>query len=222
MPVYRINQSFLANPTICCNPALRCCDGAEHGHFVQPQSLLEAIKASYFDEVHMRIWNLPEEWDAGKKKHRAQISPDNAWVTESVEVSTSPWVTWDCATDEECKRKYYDMISVERTDDLGGLVGEGAQYHCRHEMGNVTFTVTDWHPPHHFTSDEIAFGMPVHFAMQVVPKGSGSIIRILYGEPRVGDKDELESLFRGAARETLDRLADMLENRSRPQDTEQT
>lgn len=167
----------------------------------------------HFDEVPMRIWNLPEIWEAEKQRRREEISPDHAWVTESIDVSTPPWVTWDCATDAERKRRYYDMISVERTDDLGGPVGEGTQYHCRHEMGDVRFTFTDWYPPEHFSSDEVAFEIPIQFTMQILAKDSGSTIRVMYGEPQVGDKDELEPLFRGASRDALARLAEMLESK---------
>jgi len=57
-----------------------------------------------------------------------------------------------------------------------------------------------------FVSNEIAFGIPVQFTMQIVPAGAGSLIRIMYDEPHEGDKDELEPLFRAAARDTLSRL----------------
>ena len=53
-------------------------------------------------------------------------------------------------------------------DDIGGPIREGSQYHCVHEMGDIHFTITDWNPPHSFESDEVVFGIPVHFTMQVL------------------------------------------------------
>jgi hypothetical protein len=132
-------------------------------------------------------------------------------VAESIETAAPPWVAWDYATDEEQKRRYYDMISVTRVDESPRWVGEGSKYHCRHNMGDVTFTITDWNPPWHFVSDEIAFGIPIQFTMQILPAGEGSQIRIMYDEPQAGDKAELEPLFREAAQDALGRLAAILE-----------
>ena len=88
---------------------------------------------------------------------------------------------------------------------------EGAQYHCVHEMGDVRFTITDWNPPHHYESDEVALGIPVHYTMQFVPSSGGTTVRIMYDEPVEGDKDEIEPLFRSAARDALDRLGKLLD-----------
>ena len=165
----------------------------------------------HFGEVAMRIWDLPAEWDRMREKRRAAISITDAWIAETITTAAPTWMAWDYATDEEQKRKYYDMISVTRVDESPGRVGVGSKYHCRHDMGDVTFTITDWNPPAHFVSDEIAFGIPIQFAMQILPAGEGSQIRIMYDEPREGDKDELEPLFREAAQDALRRLAMLLE-----------
>ena len=103
------------------------------------------------------------------------------------------------------------MQRVERLDGSKGPVGVGSKYHCYHEMGEVTFTITDWNPPVHFVSDEIALGIPIQFTMRIEPNGTGSQIQIMYGEPQQGDKKELEPVFRKAARDTLQRLAAILE-----------
>jgi len=165
----------------------------------------------HFDEVAMHIWDLPAEWDTEGARHRAAISPADAWITESIDTAAPQWVAWDHATDTEEKRRYYDMISVDRVDDLAGPVREGSRYHCVHQLGDVTFIITDWNPPHHFESDEVAFGIPIHFTMQIVPNGAGSTVRVMYGEPEEGDRTELEPLFREAARDALNRLASILD-----------
>ncbi len=84
---------------------------------------------------------------------------------------------------------YYDMLSVTRTDDLGGRAGIGSQYHCVHELGDVTFTIIDWEPPHHFISDELALRIPIQFTMQFLPHADGTRIRILYQEPDQVEKE---------------------------------
>ena len=170
----------------------------------------------HFGDVRMRIWDLPSEWESARAKRRAATSAETAWIVESLETSAPQWRAWDVATDKNAKRIYYDMTSVDRVDDLGGPVREGSQYHCVHEMGDVTFTITDWNPPTSFESDEIALGIPVHFTMEVLPRGTGSTLRILYQEPGTGDKAELEPLFRGAARDALRRLSDLLEAADSP------
>lgn len=165
----------------------------------------------HFGEIGMRIWDLPSAWTDEKRRRTSEPDPHDAWVVESIDTEAAPWVAWDHATDEDQKRLYYDMHSVDRVDDLGGPVRPGAKFHCVHELGDVRFTITDWNPPHSFQSDEVALGIPVHFTMQIVPTGAGSTIRILYDEPLDGDPGELEDLFRGAARDALRRLAKILE-----------
>lgn len=169
----------------------------------------------HFGHISLWIQDLPARWMSEWQRRREPPDPDRAWVVESVDTSAPQWVAWDVATDADHKRIYYDMISVSRTDELGGAVREGSQYHCVHELGDVTFTITEWHPPHYFESDEIALGTPVHFTMQVLPTEDGSTLRILYDEPGEGDPAELEPLFRDAARSALDRLAALLEGANR-------
>ena len=78
-------------------------------------------------------------------------------------------------------------------------------------MGDLTFVITDWNPPIHFVSDEIAFGIPVQFTMRILPNGDGSLIQIMYGPPKEGDPVDLEPLFRAAAQDALRRLGAILE-----------
>lgn len=165
----------------------------------------------HFGDIAMRIWDLPSVWARERERPSSEPDPDSAWVVESIETSAPQWVAWDRATDEEQKRLYYDMESVERVDDLGGPVRPGSQFHCVHELGDVRFTITDWNPPHSFQSDEVALGIPIHFTMQITLTDSGSTIRIMYDEPLEGDPVELEDLFRGAAQDALRRLGEILE-----------
>jgi hypothetical protein len=185
----------LAGYALITDAAIEAMDAAELTSAMTPHG--EAYE--HFDEVHMRIWDLPSEWEAARAKARSVVTTESAWIVEARETSAPQWRAWDVATDKDMKRIYYDMQSVERTDDLGGPVREGSQYHCVHEMGDVRFTITDWNPPHSFESDEVAFGIPVHFTMQVEGTADGSILRIMYSEPEEGDPTELEPLFRGAA-----------------------
>jgi hypothetical protein len=164
----------------------------------------------HFGEVPLRIWDLPAAWQREQAERPEPMAEEDAWVVESIDTPAPPWVAWDYATDADRKRIYYDMLSVTRTDDDPGPVGVGSQYHCVHELGEVTFTITDWDPPRYFASDELAFGIPVRFTMKLLPHGEGTRIQILYGEPEGADTDELEPLFREAAREALARLADLL------------
>jgi hypothetical protein len=166
----------------------------------------------HFGEIGMRIWDLPAAWEAEKARNRAEISLENAWVIESIQTTASRWKAWDLATDEAQKRIYYDMISVIRTDEVGGRNGVGSEYHCVHELGDVRFTIVEWDPPHLFMSEEVAFDIPVHFTMQFLDEQDGTCIRIMYQAPRVdGDPDELKPLFNEASKDALARLKDLLE-----------
>ena len=167
----------------------------------------------HFGDVNMRIWPLGAEWEKEIDRTRFDITPESAWIAESIDVSAPPWKVWDVATDTDHKKQYFDMISVDRTDDLGGPKGVGAEFHCRHDMGELTYVVTDWSPPHQFTGEGNAFGVPVHFTILIEPKEYGSTVSMIYLEPPVDTLDEIEPLFRSAARGAADRLAALLENR---------
>jgi hypothetical protein len=80
-----------------------------------------------------------------------------------------------------------------------------------HELGDVNFVITDWNPPVHFTSDEVALGIPIQFTMRILPIDYGSRIEIMYQPPKEGEPEELEPLFRDAAKDALRRLAAILE-----------
>lgn len=150
----------------------------------------------HFDEVGMRIRDLPAEWEAAKARDRRSVTPETAWVVETRETTAPQWKAWDVATGKDMKRIYYDMQSVDRVDDLGGI--------------------TDWNPPHGFESHEVAMGIPIHFSMQVEPADGGSTLRIMYNEPEEGDPAELEPLFRQAAQDALRRLAALLDGGAPP------
>lgn len=169
----------------------------------------------HFGHVPVRVWDLHREWIDEQARNRRTVEVDSKWVVESVGTPAPQWTAWDVATDKDQKRIYYDMLSVDRVDSLGGRVREGSQYHCVHELGDVRFTITDWDPPHSFQSDEVAFDIPVHFTMQFVPTESGTTIRIMYDEPAVdGDAEELKPLFVDAARDALSRLRGLLTDRA--------
>ncbi len=165
----------------------------------------------HFGDVRMRIWDLPAAWETTKERERSAMSPEDAWVVVERMTDAPQWRAWDVATDKDMKRIYYDMKSVSRTDDLGGPVREGSQYHCVHELGDVRFTITDWNPPHSFASDEVALEIPIEFTMQIIPTGAGSTLRIMYGEPELPDPDEAKPMFEEAASGALDRLVAVLE-----------
>lgn len=198
-----------------------------HGYGLISDAAVEALKAEalvadmsphtesyeHFDDVGMRIWNLPAAWQGQVDKQRAMVTTDDAWIVVERDTPAPQWMAWDYATDEDMKRIYYGMESVQRVDDLGGAVREGSKYHCVHELGDVRFTITDWNPPHHFVSAEVALGIPVQFTMQMEPaEDGGTTMRIMYGEPDVGDKDEVHPVFVEAATGALDRLAELLDS----------
>ena len=196
-----------------------------HGYALITDAAIEAMDAEYlvgdmtrhtetyehFDAVGMRIWNLPAAWQRQLNKHRAEINPEHAWVLEEVITPAPQLMAWDYGTDKDMKRIYYGMKSVERTDDLGGPIREGSQYHCVHSDFEVRFTITDWNPPHHFQSAEVVMGIPIAFTMQFIAVDGGTLMRIFYGKPEMGDLEALSAMAHTAAAGALAGLAGLLE-----------
>lgn len=49
----------------------------------------------HFDGVAVWIWNLPSAWEWAKEWCLAAISPENTWVTKSIETAAPPRLAWD-------------------------------------------------------------------------------------------------------------------------------
>lgn len=169
----------------------------------------------HFENVGMRIWDLPAAWDDSIAKQRTRITDDEAWHILEAETTSPPWIAWDFATDADSKRRFSGLERFERVDGVIGPVTEGAKYHCVHKDFTVELSYTDWDPPGQFTNRSVAGGIPIDATWQFVPIDAvGTRIRILIGEPTVGDKDELEQAAVGPTRMALDQLVDMLESAS--------
>jgi len=99
--------------------------------------------------------------------------------------------------------------SSRASSDAAGPVG-GSRYHSVHRLGDLTSLVDVRAPPFLFERDEIAFGIPVHSTMQIIPTDGGSILRIKESPPAEGDPAMHQMLTRGAARDAFRRLAELL------------
>ena len=164
----------------------------------------------HFDEVRMRIWDLPAEWQREVARHRSDFSAENAWVAVEREIAAPQWTVWDYATDRDTKRRYLGMEAVHRTDDLGGAIREGSAFHCVHREFDVHYTITDWDPPNRYISSNSISGLAVEFALQLTPTEKGASVQMLYGQPSDND-DDLRQLLIESGEDSLERLAAIID-----------
>ena len=165
----------------------------------------------HFDEVGMRIWNLASGWKRQLNKERAEISSESAWISEERLIPAPQLLVWDYATDKDMKRVYLSMEAVHRTDDLGGPTQEGSEFHCVHSDFDIFYSIADWNPPHHFVASEVLAGFPIRFTMQFIPADDGTLVRMMYADPRNEEAEELKPVLIEGAQDAMEKLAGMLE-----------
>ena len=165
----------------------------------------------HLGEVKTYIYDLQKVWADERERRRSAVSTEEAWAYGSVEVPVPQWVAWDYLTDLEQKKKYWDMLSVVRTDVEGGRTKVGSSFHCCHQLGDLIYSVIDWNPPHYLTYDATAFGINYIVTYRVTSVGSGSKIEFIFGTPYAGRYEELTSAFREMAQAAADRFAKIIE-----------
>lgn len=167
----------------------------------------------HFGEVGMRVWNLVSAWKRQLNKERAEISSESAWISEEYLIPAPQLLVWDHATDKDTKRIYLSMEAVHRTDEMGGAIQEGSEFHCVHSEFDIFYSIADWNPPHHFVASENLAGFSMQYTMQFTPVDDGTLVRMMYSDPHDEDAEPLKPLLEEGAQQALRKLADILEEK---------
>jgi hypothetical protein len=143
----------------------------------------------HYGDVKVFIHDLHAAWEVERKRRRIEVTPDEAVAKAGVYVPIPPWIAWDYAANMDLKTRYYDLESIERTDEEGRREKIGSTFHCHHRLGDINYIYVDFDPPNYITFEGTAFGITSLTTLRIVPVEGGSRFEI-YNGPPYGPFDE--------------------------------
>ena len=105
----------------------------------------------HIGEVKMVVYDLSSVWEREKAKRHKVITAEEAWVKYETDVAAPPSLVWDYLTMPNLKAQMVGLDFMKRTDDLGGRVGEEAEFHCSHGDVQFNYKIVAWKPFDYFT-----------------------------------------------------------------------
>jgi len=137
--------------------ALITAAAAQALHLDPVQLGMRPYRAAYehLGEVQTVVHDLRACFEHWRAARRLQVTPDTAQTLVTVELPVAMPLAWDYLTRPDLKRLWLQMDNVIRQDRADGRAGEGSQYHCAHNAGDLRYTVKDWHPFNYFTVEGV-------------------------------------------------------------------
>jgi len=111
----------------------------------------------HLGEVNMLVHDLRAAFERSRTARQVCVKPEEAHLAFEADFPIPPSLAWDYLTKPEFKQVWLGMDTVNRADNLGGRVREGAQFHCTHGTANLRYTIVDWHPFQYVTTEGIGF-----------------------------------------------------------------
>ncbi len=118
---------------------------------------LEAIveyqmEFEHFGTVTAGVYDLAVAWERQRsRRDRVFLAEEDGVYTERRFFSVSSPVLWQAVTDPAFKLRWMQMVDVQAMPD-GIRLGTGTRYHCKHELADFVYTVTDWEPHTYFST----------------------------------------------------------------------
>jgi hypothetical protein len=158
------------------------------------------------------VHDLRTAWQNYQDEQRFIVNPETAWIKIELEIPFPPSLIWDYVTTPELEAPLLGLISVRRTDDLGGRTRPGASFHCAHSSGDFFNKVVDWKPFHYYTVQQtVAGGIEYYRTIRMEYDGKTTKFGVYVSRPEyetpVGFRDFLES----AARAGYERITSVMQ-----------
>jgi hypothetical protein len=166
--------------------------------FAQADSHLVS-KAGYSRPLEVReCWSMPRitsimamtkststisafAWMVERERHRSILTAEDAVTHAEIFVPISSWIARNYVSNTELKKRYFDLESIERTDEKDGRERIGTTFHCRHELADVKYLNVDFDPPKYVTFEGFAFDFTALSTLRIVPVVGGSNFEIYRG-----------------------------------------
>jgi len=148
----------------------------------------------HLGEVKMQVYDLSLVWKNAQERKRRFVSKEEAWVFFETDLPYPPILVWDYLTKPELEARVLQLDGVERTDLLGGRVGEDAGFHCAHGDMHFYSKIYDWKPFEYYTFSQIAepFGGAEYVqTRRLIPLENGTRLLVCLSAPDKNDTEEI-------------------------------
>lgn len=162
------------------------------------QAIPHVESYEHLGEVPMYVYDLHAVWEAYKKKQRKFVDASEAWVKCEVEVPFPAALIWEYLTQPDLEAGFLRYDYGERTDKMGGRVGEGAGFHCAHGELHVYGKVLDWKPFDYYTLEQSAAGLNYIATRRLVPLEEGTRVGVYLSKPAENSSEEVRQLLQSA------------------------
>jgi hypothetical protein len=163
----------------------------------------------HLGELNLLVYDLRAAWDRAQARQSHLVDPDTAWIEVELEVPYPPSVIWDYLTVPSLEASMFDLVSVTRTDLLGGRTRPESTFHCAHSSGDFINKIVDWKPFDHYTTLQSAAGLEFYKMVQMTPSAGGTRLLVVFSRPE-GGTDGIRAFFEPMIREGYQRIASFI------------
>lgn len=151
----------------------------------------------HIGEVKMVVYDLSLAWKREQARRRHRIAPEEAWVKYETQVAAPPSLVWDYLTLPRLKVQMMGLSFMNRTDDRGGRMREGAQFHCAHGDLEFNYRIVDWKPFDYFTIQQTdsATHLEYYETYHFIPTEDGTRFMSCVSKPAGEVPPETQGMF---------------------------
>jgi hypothetical protein len=151
-------------------------------------------------QVDMFVLSLKEQWKKEQAKTQLIVTREEAWVSFETEILAPSVVVWDQLTKVDVKLEMLGFSQGGRTDDLGGRIREGTQFHCAHNELDFRYKVVDWRAFRYFTCYEtgpMIESLVYYNTYHLRPTEKGTFFANYVRTPESGQTEESRKILQG-------------------------
>lgn len=143
----------------------------------------------HIGEVPSWVHDLERRWQEEEARARVFVSPDEAFVTVTLEAEVPPQVAWEFLTKPGQRMSWQPWVTeVSVKGAIGGRRGLGSANHCMHGKDAVIEEILDWRP-YDYVTDRTILATPdgplrVLHTIELEPTATGTAIHMRYAAPK--------------------------------------
>ncbi len=166
----------------------------------------------HLGEVKIHVHNLGSAWQNYQEEKQVLVNPQTAWIKIELDIPYPPSLIWDYITTPELEAPLLGLLSVKRTDALGGRTGAGANFHCAHSSGDFFNKIIDWKPFRYFTTQQtVAGGIEYYRTIRLDVDGKTTKFGVYVSKPDSETPEGFREFLEGAARAGYERIPAVLQ-----------
>ena len=162
----------------------------------------------HIGEVKIHVHNLRSAWQSYLDEMRLVVNPDTAWIKIELEIPFPPSLIWDYVTTPELEAPILGLNWVKRTDELGGRVRAGANFHCAHSSADFFNKVVDWKPFDYYTVLQSGVaGLEYYRTIRMDYDGKVTKFSVAFSTPEQEVPEGVHEFLEAAIRQGYERVA---------------